>query len=109
MPPQQLRDTVERLYSAAFLRAPDPAGLDYWLSVDAGLIDIAYVFTISDEFRNRYGQLDDRDYVDRIYRNVLERSPDEAGYKYWIDLMDDGLTRAEILLYFSDSAEYRSR
>ncbi|NNE96275.1 MAG: DUF4214 domain-containing protein [Acidimicrobiales bacterium] len=108
-PTPEYRDTVERLYSAAFLRAPDPIGLQYWLSVDAGLIDIAYVFTVSDEFRFRYGELDNREYVDQIYRNVLERSPDEAGYKYWTDLMDDGLTRAEILLYFSDSAEYRSR
>jgi hypothetical protein len=107
-PSLERRAVVGRLYSAAFLRAPDSAGLQYWLSVDANLIDIAYVFTVSDEFTNRYGRLDDRNFVDRIYRNVLERSPDEAGYRYWTDLMDKGLTRAEVLLYFSDSAEYRN-
>jgi hypothetical protein len=83
-------------------------GLQYWLSVDADLIDIAYVFTVSQEFANRYGQLNDRSFVDRIYRNVLGRSPDESGFRYWTGLMDDGLTRAELLLYFSDSAEYRN-
>lgn len=107
-PSEERQEAMGRLYSAAFLRAPDPAGLQYWLSVDADMVDIAYVFTISDEFRNRYGELDDRNFVDRIYRNVLERSPDEAGYRYWTNLMDQGLTRAEVLLYFSDSAEYRS-
>ncbi|MBT8240109.1 MAG: DUF4214 domain-containing protein, partial [Acidimicrobiia bacterium] len=49
-----------------------------------------------------------RSFVDRIYRNVLGRSPDESGFRYWTGLMDEGLTRAELLLYFSDSAEYRS-
>jgi hypothetical protein len=108
LPIDQRREATGRLYSAAFLRAPDPVGLEYWLSVDVGLIDIAYVFTISEEFKNRYGELDDRSFVDRIYRNVLGRSPDESGFRYWIGLMDDGLTRAELLLYFSDSAEYRN-
>ncbi|MBT8239940.1 MAG: DUF4214 domain-containing protein, partial [Acidimicrobiia bacterium] len=100
LPSAERRAATGRLYSAAFLRAPDSAGLQYWLSVDAGLIDIAYVFTISEEFKNRYGELDDRSFVDRIYRNVLGRSPDESGFRYWTGLMDEGLTRAELLLYF---------
>ncbi|MFW2381566.1 MAG: DUF4214 domain-containing protein [Acidimicrobiales bacterium] len=108
LPPEERRAAMGRLYSAAFLRAPDPAGLQYWLSVDAGLIDVAYVFTISEEFKIRYGDLDDRAFVDRIYRNVLERSPDAAGFAYWTGLMDNGLSRQEVLLYFSDSAEFRN-
>ncbi len=107
-PDPAIEDAVGRLYSAAFLRAPDEAGLAYWLSVDARLVDIAYAFTISDEFVGRYGKLDNRGFVDRIYRNVLEREPDQEGYDYWTGLMADGLTRAELLLYFSDSAEYRA-
>ena len=107
-PTEQLRGTVGRLYSAAFLRAPDEDGLDYWLNVDASVIDIAYVFTISEEFSNQYGQLDNDGFIDRMYRNVLERTPDQDGYDYWTDLMDDGLTRAELLLHFSDSAEFRA-
>ena len=107
-PTEELLGTVGRLYSAAFLRAPDDVGLEYWLNVDASVIDIAYVFTISEEFSNRYGQLDNNGFIDRMYRNVLERQPDQEGYDYWTNLMDNGLTRAELLLYFSDSAEFRS-
>ncbi len=107
-PTEELRGVVGRLYSAAFLRAPDAEGLQYWLTVDASIIDIAYVFTVSEEFSNRYGQLDNDGFIDRMYRNVLEREPDQEGYDYWTNLMDNGLTRAELLLHFSDSAEFRA-
>ncbi len=101
-------NAVGRLYSAAFLRAPDTGGLDYWSTQNLDLVDIAYYFSTSDEFVNTYGTLNNTAYVDRIYRNVLGRSPDAAGEAYWNDLMVKGLTRAEVLLYFSDSAEYRA-
>ena len=106
---QARTDAIRRLYSAAFLRAADEDGLEYWTGTNVTLIDIAYVFTISEEFINRYGELDDRGFIDRMYRNVLSRPPDQEGYDYWTRLMDDGMSRAELLLFFSDSAEFRSK
>ncbi|NNF53816.1 MAG: DUF4214 domain-containing protein [Acidimicrobiales bacterium] len=100
---------VGRLYSAAFLRAPDARGLQYWSTVDARLVDIAYAFSISDEFKNTYGVLSNEGFVDRMYRNVLQRPADANGAAYWNNLMTNGLSRAEVLLYFSDSAEYRNQ
>lgn len=100
---------VVRLYSAAFLRPPDAPGLQYWSTVDARLIDIAYAFAVSAEFKNTYGVLNDDGFVDRMYQNVLRRPADAKGAAYWKDLMTNGLSRAEVLLYFSDSAEYRGQ
>ncbi len=100
---------VGRLYSAAFLRAPDSEGLAYWTNSRAGMLDIAYAFSVSAEFVNRYGTLDDGGFVDLMYRNVLGRAPDSAGFAYWTDRMANGMTRSGVLLYFSESAEYRAK
>jgi hypothetical protein len=101
-------DMIGRLYSAAFLRPPDQVGLDYWVDSSARGLDIAHAFSVSEEFVNRYGRLDDAGFLDRIYRNVLGRAPDQAGFDYWMGKMDDGLSKHGLLFYFSDSAEYRT-
>lgn len=42
------------------------------------------------------------------YLNVLDREPDPAGYAYWLDRMAGGLSSAEVLASFSESAENQS-
>ncbi len=101
-------DMIGRLYSAAFLRPPDQVGLDYWVDSNARGLDIAHAFSVSEEFRNRYGRLDNAGFLDRIYRNVLGRAPDQAGFDYWMGKMNAGLSKHGLLFYFSDSAEYRA-
>ena len=42
-----------------------------------------------------------------IYRNVLQRSPDRSGFDFWVNALNNGsLSRGEVLLGFSDSAEF---
>lgn len=97
-----------RLYQAAFDRAPDAAGLGYWIeTMDAGLslTSVAREFVASTEFVDTYGMLDDGGYVRTIYQNVLHRQPDAAGLAYWEQFMLAGGTRAELLFSFSESAE----
>ncbi|MBK5223919.1 MAG: VCBS repeat-containing protein [Acidimicrobiia bacterium] len=102
---------VERLYSAYFLREADADGFAYWMQMRARgttLGAISSAFATSAEFRRTYGALDDRGFIDLVYRNVLERQPDADGYAYWTDLMARGvLGRAGLMLNFSESAEYR--
>lgn len=100
---------VSRLYLAYFDRWPDDSGLDFWLnrfrsgdSLDA----ISDQFAQSDEFVETYGALSDRDFIDLIYLNVLDRPADQGGYAYWLDRMQDGMTRGAVMTAFSESPEY---
>lgn len=104
---------VWRLYQAFFLRQPDQGGFDHWYGVrarGAGLGDIAYSFSTSPEFQQRYGNLDHGGFVDLVYRNVLCRAPDAEGRAYWTELLTSGrLTRWDLVIGFVELREYLTR
>jgi len=98
-----------RLYEAAFDRKPDAKGLGFWISgLDNGvtLSSIADSFLTSPEFKTLYGdQMSQRDYVNALYQNVLNRAPDQSGSDFWVDALNNGASRAQILANFSESVE----
>jgi hypothetical protein len=101
-----------RLYQAAFDRAPDAEGLGYWIrELDAGLGDLAWVannFIISNEFRDTYGSpatVSNQAFLQLLYANVLDRSPDAQGYSYWMAELERGFSRERVLASFSESIE----
>jgi Domain of unknown function (DUF4214) len=76
---------VIRLYLAALERFPDYGGALFWIDYvtrDGSLAVAANLFAESPEFKRRYGSLDNAGFVDRVYRNVLGRAPDDAGFNY---------------------------
>ena len=102
------RNSFVRLYLAYFLRFPDAEGIEYWLTVgngQLGLGEASLYFADSQEFNNRYGSVDDGEFVDLIYGNVLNRIRDTAGYDYWIQVLADGYSRGEVMIWFSESEE----
>ena len=103
---------VARLYFAYFLRIPDYAGLDFWIGqfqAGTALDGISNAFAQSAEFVSTYGALTDAQFVDRVYRNVLGRAPDEAGLGFWTQQLESGArTRGQVMTGFSESAEYRA-
>ncbi len=103
---------IYRLYQAAFDRDPDVAGLGHWIDTfDRGLFDltgVAQEFLISEEFQTRFGTeetLSDNDFLTLLYNNVLDRDPDAPGFEFWENQQSQGLSRADILQYFSESEE----
>ncbi|MCC2954010.1 DUF4214 domain-containing protein [Massilia sp. IC2-477] len=101
-----------RLYRAAFDRPADLPGLGYWIGViDRGASSqaIAAGFASSDEFKTLYGTApSNADLVGRLYQNVLHRAPEQAGFDYWVKLLDTGvLGLRDVLVYFSESTENR--
>jgi hypothetical protein len=101
-----------RLYLSAFDRAPDQAGLGFWISaLDGGatLLDASREFIASEEFATLYGgQVDNGKFVELLYQNVLHRAADKAGYDYWAGALESGDTdRAHMLVDFSNSTEHR--
>lgn len=98
-----------RIYKAAFDRQPDLPGLGFWIkNMDAGvgLGAVAQEFINSAEFIRLYGaNPSDEQFVDLLYANVLDRQADQSGYDFWIGALDRGLTRAGLLVEFSESRE----
>jgi serralysin len=105
-----------RLYQAAFSRAPDEAGLGFWIAfLDAGvsLRDVAAGFINSDEFRALHGSGTSTDYtaiVTSFYENGLGRAPEAAGLAHWVNILATGQdTLAGVLVGFSESDENYSQ
>lgn len=100
---------IYRLYSAMFNRAPDKAGIGYWMEViDSGvsLPSIANGFVNSAEFTSLYGpDASNTTFVTALYSNVLHRAADTAGLEYWDTVMSHGATRGDVLAGFSSSPE----
>lgn len=98
-----------RIYKAAFNRQPDADGLGYWISLmDDGLSlqEAATGFIGSAEFQRLYGaNPGNEQFIDLLYENVLQRAADQSGYDYWINAMNNGVTRAQVLAEFSESPE----
>lgn len=103
---------IYRLYQAAFNRKPDLAGLGHWLNIlDGGtsLESIAQSFVGSEEFQKLYGiDPDNTLFLTRLYKNALHREPDAAGLASWVKTMQLGVTRAQVLVGFSESAENKA-
>lgn len=112
--PNELR--ITRFYRAVLDREPDTKGMAYWyslLSTGADPVQIADAFAKSAEFALRFGVVEgpsgDLRFLDQVYLNVLGRSPDAAGRQYWNDLLEAGVPRSHIVLWFSESAEFSER
>jgi hypothetical protein len=99
---------LARLYSAAFDREPLVDGLNFWVdSFEGGqsLTAISGRFYLSPEFNKKYGPLDNTQYVEQLFRNVLGRDGLRTGIDFWVGKLDEGTARALVLAKFSDSPE----
>ncbi len=105
------RFQIARLYRAYFDREPDAAGWEYWnreFSTGATLEDISFAFAQSSEFTSA-AELDDAGFVTFVYRAVLDREPDAGGHQYWVEQLAAGMSRGELVIYFSEATEYIAR
>lgn len=99
---------VENLYYAALNRAADSPGLSAYVNaVSNGLSlrDAAQGMVDSAEFTRSYGGLTAPQFVAALYQNFLGRAPDAAGLSNSIAALNNGATKADIVLGFSQSAE----
>jgi hypothetical protein len=106
---------MTRLYQGTYLRVPDYGGLQFWLGQYRAspnrtkLVEIGQAFATAPEFVARYGNIDNSTYIRRLYQNILQREPDAAGLAFWIAQLSVGVSRGEMLVNFTDSAEYVAR
>jgi len=105
-------NAIKRLYRAYYLRDADAGGLDYWKNQAAAGMTIWTIsghFEAAHEFDARYGDLNNREFIDLVYANVMGRRADAGGARYWLNRMNNGMTRGVLMTKFSDSPEYRER
>ena len=102
-------EPVIRLYHAALGRSPDYAGLWNWSSaLQAGALTLAGAadqFAGSAEFLSRFGTMDNTQFVQLLYRNVLGRDADPAGQADWVGRLNAGASRGTVVIGFSQSEE----
>lgn len=99
-----------RIYQAAFNRAPDSAGLGFWVSaLDKGvsLKEVAGGFMNSLEFKSIYGNAPtNSQLITKFYENILHRAPEKGGFDFWVGVLDSkAASSAEVLAAMSESAE----
>lgn len=101
---------VARLYQAVFQRTGDQGGLGFWiqqLDDGASLMSVAQAFIQSPEFINRFGEdISNSQYISSLYNDVLGRAADSDGALFWLTALQNGLSRADILISFSESEEH---
>lgn len=106
-------EPVVRMYHVAFNRVPDSGGFVTWrtrLRNGGTVAQVAASFAGSQEFRNRYGHLGNAEYVAAFYHHALGRAPDTLGHIHHTDHLNRGVVnRAQMLVRFSESPEYRRK
>lgn len=106
-----LLDYVYRVYSAAFARTPDEAGLRFWNdAANSGEFtaeELAVFFVESDEFAEKFGTNPTDDaFINGLYQNVLLRDADQEGFDFWKGVFETGEQgRDDMLVFFAESPE----
>jgi Ca2+-binding RTX toxin-like protein len=102
------KDTTEaavaNLFHATFGRDADAGGLEFWFDAaksGKSLEEIAKSFTDSAEYK-ALGTQTDAEFLDTLYQNAFGRAGDAEGVDFWTDLLDSGLSRAEVMASFAN-------
>lgn len=98
-----------RLYKVMFDREADLGGLEFWMdSIDGGLgrVDIANAFVFTEEFRSKFGEMTNEQFLAKLYLNMSDRAADADGQQFWLNQLENGqMTRGGVALHFAESAE----
>ena len=98
--PEEIK-AIAGLYVAYFDRAPDPAGLEFWVNqLDNGrdFATISQDFADSPEAKQIYpflatpevSGLDPTNLVTSIYQNLFGRDPEAQGLTFWVNVVNSG-------------------
>ncbi len=93
---------VSELYVALFNRASEGEGNNYWQTNQPNLIKTADVMLNTSDSKEYFGSSLDTNqaFIEHIYKNTLNKTIDDdpAGVKYWTDELNNGKSRAEVVI-----------
>ena len=97
-----------RLYTECLGREPDAEGLAFWslalTNLDITGTEAAHEFFYSAEFNSF--NLSNTELVTKMYKALLGRDPDSEGLSFWVENMDNGMTKDQLFENFSTSPEF---
>ncbi|MFT8244508.1 DUF4347 domain-containing protein [Roseomonas sp. BN140053] len=99
---------LTRLYLGILDRAGEANGLSYWakdLGKTLDKTDVARGFLEGTEYKAQHGEQTDDEFISTLYGNVLHREGEAEGQAFYRQQLTDGLSRAQVLVNFVDSAE----
>lgn len=91
------------LYAAVFNRAPDQSGLNFWVGQNS-FESMAEGFVSHPVFTAQYGAKNNDEFIQSIYQNLLQGEGDAEGVQFWVELLNTGKSRAEILASFIEAS-----
>ena len=101
---------MSRVYQQCLYREPDPAGIESWINAllngTRSGSEVANGFIFSEEFINR--NTTNEDFVTILYRAFFGREPDPPGYAGWINYLQSGASRQDVLNGFIYSLEFEN-
>ena len=107
-PSEMILAFTERLYTTCLGRPADPSGLKAWAEALANRegsgAKVAHGFFFSDEFKAQ--DLNNKDFVTRLYKTFMDREPDPAGLQAWVKALNDGASREKVFDGFTKSPEF---
>jgi len=107
---------IVHYYNSILGRAPEPGGAEYWISeinravslgisVNEGFAALAKVFFNSSEYLLK--NTTDTQFVTDLYAAFLNRTPDAPGLAFWLNQLNQGLTRNMLITQFANTTEFR--
>ena len=99
---------VYRCYAQCLGRTADAAGMNYWcgllLSGAKKPSVITHDFLTSPEMNAR--NLDNTEFVKVLYRTYFGREYDDEGLRYWVNCLEGGRNRLDLISSFAQSREF---
>jgi|GEM_PF-1118021 len=101
------KELITQIYVGYFDRAPDPAGLNYWIgryNDGMTLAEIAQSFSVQPESTSNYPYLANPNvassttFIQTIYLNLFNRTADAEGLAYWEAELANGKPVGQMIL-----------
>ena len=107
-PLTQTQSFVHRLYEKCLGRLPETAGMEDWntalVNKEKTGAEVAYGFVFSEEYKLL--QTTNEEFVDMLYQVIMGRDADEEGKAYWLEKLQQGMSREYVFRGFAESSEY---
>lgn len=105
---QDFLGNLVRFYQVALGRQPDNAGLEYWFNVGkANGLDLTA--TTKGFLPQEVLMHSPARFIDDLYHSVLGRDGDQAGFDFWVGLINTGqMTYQQVALSFALSDEFKA-
>ena len=108
--PEGIYSFVERSYVQALNREGEPGGVAYWVTKIVEKIstpeEAAKAFFLSQEYLSK--NTSNEEYIQSLYKTFMDREAEPAGLEYWLNMLQNGATRENVLEGFAYSNEFKA-